>query len=150
MPTSPPMRRPDQSRSARRRGGFSLIEILVVLVMLGLASAILMPSTTRMLDQATAHAVFFEFQRDVSNLRREANRTGIALSIVDPAAVPDEAAGQRVITLRAPWRYTLAPTLDIAEGGVCGATTVNLLNGEVLVMTLRTRDGDCVFSRLQA
>lgn len=118
--------------------------------MLGMASAILMPSTTRMLDQATAHAVFFEFQRDVSNLRREANRTGVALSVVDPAVVPDEEAGQRVITLRAPWRYTLAPTLEIAEGGVCGATTVNLLNGDVLVMTLRTRDGDCVFSRLQA
>lgn len=144
------MRPADRKARSGRRSGFSLLEILVVLVMLGMASAILMPSTTRMLDQATAHAVFFEFQRDVSNLRREANRTGVALSVVDPAVVPDEEAGQRVITLRAPWRYTLAPTLEIAEGGVCGATTVNLLNGDVLVMTLRTRDGDCVFSRLQA
>ena len=74
------------------------MEILVVLAVIGLGTALIMPSSARMLDQATSHAVFFEFQRDVSDLRREANRTGIALSIVDPAAVPDEAAGQRIIT----------------------------------------------------
>ena len=121
------------------------MEILVVLAIFALATAVIMPTTSRMLDQATAHAVFFEFQRQVSDLRREANRTGEAVRLVDPAAMP--AADDRTVTLREPWRYTLAPALDIAPGGACSPTTANLLNGERVVMTLRSEDADCRFMR---
>lgn len=121
------------------------MEILVVLAIFALATAVVMPTTSRMLDQATAHAVFFEFQRQVSDLRREANRTGEAVRLVDPAATP--AADDRTVTLREPWRYTLAPALDIAPGGACSPTTANLLNGERVVMTLRSEDADCRFMR---
>ena len=136
-------------RSAQPSDGFSLIEILVVLAIFAIATAVVMPFTGRLLDQATAHAVFFEFQRDVSALRREANRTGAGLRLIDPAAPNDPARGDRRIALRRPWRYTIAPALEIAEGGACGATTVNLLETDTVMMTLRTDRGDCRFSRLQ-
>jgi prepilin-type N-terminal cleavage/methylation domain-containing protein len=136
--------RPVKARRARRPG-FSLIEILVVLAIFALAAAVIMPSTSRMLDQATAHAVFFEFQRQVSDLRREANRTGEAIRLIDPAATPGE--GERTAILREPWRYTLAPSLDIAPGGSCSATTANLLKGDQVIMTLRAQDADCRFIR---
>lgn len=127
------------------------MEVLVVLAIFALAVAIVMPSTGRMMDQATSHAVFFDFQRQVSDLRREANRTGQALRLVDPvAAAPAETADQadvRTVTLRAPWRYTLAPALDIAPGGACSPTTANLLNGDRVVMTLVSQDADCRFMR---
>ena len=131
------------------RAGFSLMEILVVLVILALSTAIIMPSTSRMLDQATSHAVFFEFQREVSDLRREANRTGIALRLVDPETDTPLPEGDRTITLREPWRYTLAPPLLIAEGGACSPATANLVNGDTVVMTLRSQDPNCKFIRLQ-
>lgn len=124
------------------------MEVLVVLAIFALSTAIIMPSTSRMLDQATSHAVFFEFQRQVSDLRREANRTGVAVRLVDPSATRE--ADDRVIELRAPWRYTLAPALDIAEGGVCSAASANLINGDRVVMTLRSEDAACRFVRLQA
>ena len=146
MPMSRPTRRADQPPA---RAGFSLIEILVVLTIMALATAIIMPGMSRMLDQATAHAVFFEFQRDVANLRREANRSGTALRLVDPAAEIDPTAGDRKIVLRDPWRYTIAPAMEIAEGGVCAPSSVNLLNGDRVVMTLRSDAQDCRFSRLQ-
>lgn len=126
------------------------MEMLVVLALFAMATAIIMPSTARMLDQATAHAVFFEFQRDVSDLRREANRTGIPIRLIDPEARPDIVLGDRKIRLRDPWRYTIAPALEIAEGGSCGAAAVNLLNRDTVVMTLRTDDGTCGFSRFQS
>lgn len=158
MRISPPI-------SARaRREGFSLMEILVVLAIFALSAAVIMPSTSRMLDQATSHAVFFEFQEQVSNLRREANRTGVAIRLTEPA--PQDAGHNqtslqvtqseapeldppRTILLRSPWRYTLAPNLDIAAGGACSAATANLINGDRVVMTLRTSGGDCRFIRLQ-
>lgn len=143
------------SPTVRRRGlkakeaGFSLIEILIVLTIMAVTTAIVMPGMSRMLDQATAHAVFFEFQRDVANLRREANRTGEPLRLIDPAVALDALAGDRRIVLRSPWRYTIAPAMEIAEGGVCSPTTVNLLTGDRLVMTLRSDTPDCRFMRLQ-
>ncbi len=140
---SPQTHQPDRS-------GFSLIEVLVVLAIMALSAAIIMPSSSRMLDQATSHAVFFEFQRQVSDLRREANRTGVALTLVDPSAEPDADDSVRIAELRDPWRYTIAPSLDIAEGGVCSPATANLINGDRLVMTLRTDGGTCQFTRQQA
>jgi len=138
------------------------MEILVVLAILGLSTALIMPSMSRMLDQATAHAVFFDFQKQVSDLRREASRTGVPIVLLDPAAAaalepaerstadePDapEAEPERVLQLREPWRYTLAPKLQIAEGGVCSATTANLIQEDRVVMQLTTTDGDCRFIR---
>lgn len=126
------------------------MEVLVVLVIMGLSTALIMPSTARMLDQATSHAVFFEFQRDVSELRRSANRTGVGVRLVDPQRYTPDVEGEAVLTLRAPWRYTLAPDLEIAEGGVCSASSANLINGDRVVMTLRTSTSDCRFIRLQS
>jgi prepilin-type N-terminal cleavage/methylation domain-containing protein len=119
------------------REGFSLLEILIVLSIMGLSAAIIMPNSSRMLDQATSHAVFFEFQRQLADLRREANRTGVALTIVDPLAQDGQADGVRQVELRSPWGYTLSPNLEIAEGGVCSPATVNLLNMGRVVMSLR-------------
>lgn len=88
----------------------------------------------------------------VSDLRREANRTGQAIRIIDPAQYDPSRAdddGTRVIELREPWTYRLEPTLDIAEGGICTSTSVDLLNRDKVVMSVRTRDGTCRFVRHQ-
>lgn len=138
------------TKRASARAGFSLMEILAVLVIFALSTAIIMPSTSRMLDQATSHAVFFEFQRQVSDLRREANRTGIAIRLVDPSARTPLPEGDRVLELRKPWRYTVAPALLIAEGGACSPTMANLVNEDRVVMTLRSDDPTCQFTRLQS
>jgi len=148
MPMSAPIRPADPAPPRRGRVGYTLIEVLVVLAIFALSTAIIMPSTARMLDQTTSHAVFFEFQRQVSDLRREANRTGTPLRVVDPS-MPREGE-DRLLELRAPWRYTLAPALDIAEGGGCSTVSANLINQDRVVMTLRTDDGTCRFVRLQA
>lgn len=146
---SRPTRRADAAlaQAGAQRAGFSLIEIMVVLAIMAISTALIVPSMSRMLDQATAHAVFFEFQRQVSDLRREANRTGEAIRLVDPAVTPQP--GDRVVELRAPWRYTLAPALTIAEGGACSPVSANLLNNDRVVMTLRTDDASCRFIRYQ-
>lgn len=145
------MSAPTRPADRAARAGLSLIEMLVVLAILALATAVVMPGAGRMLDQATAHAVFFEFQREVSDLRREANRTGLPIRLVEVrpeglsrAAGPDD----RTVEIRAPWRYTLAPPLEIAGGGVCAPASANLLHGDRVVMTLRSDGPDCRFIRL--
>ena len=129
------------------------MEILVVLAVIGLGTALIMPSSARMLDQATAHAVFFEFQRQISEYRREANRTGLPIRVTEePLAADmtrDTASDEmRAVRLRTPWRYTLAPALEIEPGGRCSTTSANLVKDDEVVMTLRTAGGDCRFLRL--
>ena len=135
-----------------RRSGFSLIEILVVLAIFALSTAIIIPNTSRMMDQATAHAVFFDFQKQISDLRREANRTGIQIRVTDPSSSvlnDDNESGTRQVVLKTPWTYTMAPPLDVEAGGHCSASSVNLVKGERVVMMLRTDSGDCRFINLQ-
>ncbi len=126
----------------------SLIEILVVLAIFALATALVTPGLSRMMDQTTAHAVFFEFQRDVADLRREASRTGEPMRIVDPQS-EDRLEGDHEILLREPWRYTLAPAMTIGDGGVCSPATANLISGDQVVMTLTVEEATCRFSRVQ-
>jgi len=150
MPIFLQIRADRRPRALEARAGYSLIEILVVLAIMGLSTAVIMPSTSRMMDQATSHAVFFEFQREVSELRREANRTGLPLRLVDPVAPQpsDSDDGMtRRIELRRPWSYTLAPSLDIQDGGRCSVSTANLVRDSTVIMTLRTTEGDCRFIR---
>lgn len=132
------------------RDGFSLMEVLVVLAIFALSTALILPSMSRVLDQTMAHAVFFEFQRQVSDLRREANRTGLDIRVRDPSVeLPSEISdsSMRGLRLREPWTYTLVPELDIEAGGRCSTGSANLINQGRVVMTLRTEDGKCGFIR---
>lgn len=126
------------------------MEILVVLVIMAVATAVIMPSSAQMLDQATSHAVFFEFQREVSDLRRQANRTGIGMTVVDPASPLPLAEDARIIPMRKPWRYTVAPALDIADGGVCAPVSVNLIKDSTIVMSLQSSGTNCRFVRIHS
>ena len=128
----------------------------MVLAIFALSTAIIMPSTARMLDQTTAHAVFFEFQRQVSDLRRETNRTGEPLTIIEPAIIDPaiidlgkpEQEGFRTLSLRSPWRYTMVPALEIAEGGICNEVSAILVLDDRVVMSLRSDKGDCRFEQI--
>lgn len=149
MPTLP------RTNARPCEAGFSLIEILVVLAIFAITTAVIMPSTSKMMDQATAHAVFFDFQKQISDFRREANRTGVAIHVSDPSAensggMPADVDSRlHQVKLRAPWTYTMAPRLDIEAGGICSPSSVNLIKGDNLVMSLRSDQGDCRFIRLQ-
>lgn len=132
------------------RQGFSLMEVLVVLVIFALATSVAMPSMSRMLDQTMSHAVFFEFQRQISDLRREASRTGLPITVADLEVAgrrADDDEPVRTLNLRQDWTYSLSPSLLIEAGGRCGSTSVRLMHQERMVMKLETEDGTCRFTQ---
>lgn len=136
----------------RRRAGVSLVEMLVVLAIMAIATGILMPSSARLLDQATAHAAFFELQREVNDLRRLAYRSGEPIRVQGTAAVEDQdqdEPGARRLRLPASWTYALDPELLISEGGVCSSTMARLYRDGEEIMVLRMADEACRFTRLR-
>ena len=134
---------------ARAGTGYTLLEMLIVLAIMALAIAIVVPRGEAMLDQMTAHAVFFDFQRQASDLRREAYASQTAVSVPGSDDARGDQAGVRRIALRAGWTYRLAQPIAISEGGACsGGGGVEVLKYGRPVMRLRMADRACHFIRL--
>ncbi|HEY5411077.1 MAG TPA: type II secretion system protein [Caulobacteraceae bacterium] len=133
----------------RSKGGFSILEMLIVLAIMGLTAALVFPQGDVLMDRVVAHAVFFDFQRQVADLRREAYRDEVPLVLYpSPAAATSDPRG-RVIALRADWSYRLDRPVLISAGGTCSSASAVILDRNQKIMTLRTDQGDCRFIRLE-
>ncbi len=91
MPTSPPGRRSDLTRQAGP-GGFTLIELVVVLFILALATAMVMPSVGRGTEAVRARAEVAGFANFLRYARAQAVIRGeVQVVRIDP--------GTRLVTL---------------------------------------------------
>jgi prepilin-type N-terminal cleavage/methylation domain-containing protein len=133
---------------ARRKAGYTLLEMLIVLAIMALAVAIVAPRGEAMLDQMTAHAVFFDFQRQVSDLRREAYASQTPATIRGADDPDPTLAAARVIELRSGWSYRLTQPIAISAGGACAGGAVEMLKYGRPVMRLAMADRACHFIRL--
>jgi len=141
-PTSMPIRR------IHSRAGYSLLEMLIVLAIMALAVALTLPRGEAMLDQMTAHAVFFDFQRQLSDLRRESYAAETPVIVRGDDDVDPADAGDRLLALRAGWTYRLDRPISISAGGACSAARVEVLRSGRAVMHLTAADTACHFIRL--
>jgi len=134
--------------AARLKAGYSLMEMLIVLAIMAIAIAVVMPRGQAMLDGMTAHAVFFDFQRQVLDLRRDAyaTQTPTAVKSSDDADPADALA--RVVPLRSQWSYRLERPIAVTAGGVCTPAAVEVLKSGRPVMHLTMGDQACHFIRL--
>jgi type II secretory pathway pseudopilin PulG len=122
--------------------------MLVVLAIMALAVALVMPRGALMIDRMTAHAVFFDFQRRVLDLRREAYADQASIVLYDTAEAASRDPRGRVVPLRAQWTYRLVQPVRISEGGACRADMVEILKAGRPIMRLSPGGGDCRFIRL--
>jgi len=141
-------RRASSAPGPRSRAGYSVLEVLVVLAIMALAAALVMPRASLMIDRMTAHAVFFDFQRRVLELRRQAYAEQAPMVLYDDAATAGRDPQGRFLTLRAQWTYRLRRPVRISEGGVCRADEIEILKAGRRVMRLAPGEGQCRFIRL--
>jgi len=128
------------------RAGYSVLEALIVLAIMALGAAIILPRGSTMLDRIMTHVVFFELQRDLADLRRDAYRSEQARTV---AADPETAtAGAPALTMRPAWSYRFDRPLVISPGGACPDMRVEVLRDGEVVMHLASTDGACHFTRL--
>jgi len=128
------------------RAGYSILETLIVLGIMALGAAIVLPRGSAMLDRIMTHVVFFELQRDLADLRRDAYRSEQARTV---AADPDAAtADAPALTMRPAWSYRFDRPLVISPGGACPDLRVEVLRDGKVVMHLASADGACHFTRL--
>ena len=134
--------------AARLKAGFSLMEMLIVLAIMAIAIALVMPRGQAMLDGMTAHAVFFDFQRQMLDVRREAYATQTPTTVRSSNDSDPGDAADRVIPLRSQWSYHLERPITVSAGGVCTQAAVEVRKSGRTIMRLTTSDQACHFIRL--
>lgn len=110
----PPTSATPQGPDLAARAGYSVLELLIVLAIMALAAAVVLPQGALMLDRLVLHAVQFEFQREVSELRAEAYTSETPIEL---GSAKEKGADVRVLALRAEWTYRLDRPIRISAGG---------------------------------
>ena len=117
-----------------RRVGFTLLELLVVLAVLGLATALAMPNLQRLYAAATQASARDYVLDQFAGLGREAMLRGRAYVVFGNAPLPDPAEAARypdyetyVVDVPEGWRLDLDRPLVVLANGVClgGALTLS-------------------------
>ena len=127
----------------RSRAGYSVLEMLVVLALMALATTIVLPQGTLMLDRLVLHAVQFEFQDRLSTYRRHAFESQQAVIVVSSGQ-----SGGAVAPLRAGWSYRLERPIYITAGGACSAAKAEVRRLGRTMMHLVASDASCHLLRL--
>lgn len=97
------------------RGGFSLLELLVVLALIGMLTAVVAPRLQRTYDAIAGSGERDEVGRQLQRMPLLARQAGRAIVVEEG----DEAALSRHITLPAGWSVSPLEQLRIEASGVC-------------------------------
>jgi hypothetical protein len=132
--------------------------MIIALAIMALAAAVIIPRGAAALDQVVVHSVFFDFQRQLSDLRATAFANQRSYDVVSSQGAPApqvvilqpelrNPANNVTITLRAGWEYRVSHPITISSGGLCSDGAVDLINLQHVAAHLETRDGACHFLR---
>jgi prepilin-type N-terminal cleavage/methylation domain-containing protein len=117
--------------------GFSLLEMLVVLVLMGLAAALVAPSLSRTADRVREAGDRDDVRRLLMALPAMARQQGAAIRIA--AGQPLEPPGR---SWPAGWSVLATTSVSITPGGWCEPATV-VARGPATESTYALRSPDC-------
>jgi prepilin-type N-terminal cleavage/methylation domain-containing protein len=141
---------PKGSAAARSKGGFTLLEMLLVLGLTAMAAALIVPRVAVQIDQAAAHSEFLKFQQQVMDLRRQSFHQGQGLEIVSSGEFIDDADADpplAEVKLAEGWTYKLSQPIDIDAAGACTPADVDLIFNGRPRLHLQGQGATCRFLR---
>jgi prepilin-type N-terminal cleavage/methylation domain-containing protein len=109
-----------------RRAGFSLLELLVVLAIFGLVSALALPNLAALAASMQAAQARDDIVDQLGRLSYAAFRAGKGFEL---AQVPP-AAPEMPLNLPAGWQIRADPPIRFAANGSCNGGVVSLFNAE--------------------
>ena len=138
-------------KEARRpRGGFTLLELLVVLAVLGLATAMAMPNLQRLYAAATRASEQDHVLDQIAGLGREAMLRGRAYVVFGNAPPPDPAEAARyadyetyLVDVPEGWRLVLDRPLVVLANGVCLGAALTLSHADAAAVRVELAPPYC-------
>lgn len=113
-------RRPDQAAA-----GFTLIELVVALAILGLVLTFTLPRLSAVLDRLTSSARQQRFENNLAGLRNQAVKTG-RTAVLQSSDADRKAGKPPLVELPRGWSLTVEPAITFRYDGLCTGGTVRL------------------------
>jgi prepilin-type N-terminal cleavage/methylation domain-containing protein len=136
----------------KAKQGFTLLEMLTVLVIAGLMTAMVWPALRGAMSQTAIQTTFFDFQRQATDLRAQAFHERQSIQLVgtgqfvdDPLIDPRPAEIQ---FQEESWSYQVSEAMLITAGGVCSPISAFVYQDGELAMRLDSQP-DCHFLRVE-
>ena len=96
-----------------KQRGFTLLEMLVVLALIGVMAGLALPNFSRFLESFTNSSRWSGIEREIADLPYQVFSSGVALRL-DPNSAP-----QRLPTIPSDWRVEVAAPILYRESGWC-------------------------------
>lgn len=128
--------------ASRTPRGFTLIEMLVVMAVLGLASSVVLPGMWRMLQAAQARGNIADMEAAIASL--PARRFFAAT----PATLDRDSFAALVAPLPAGWDVAIPTPVRFGTNGVCSGGTLTLSAPGGLVLNYRLAPLTCTIEAL--
>jgi prepilin-type N-terminal cleavage/methylation domain-containing protein len=125
------MRTSDTCRPRNSRA-FTLVELLVVLAVAGLLTAIALPSLAKLAQRVEASAQRKGVLREIEGLGFRAYSEGRAIRLTSSAA-----DAPPVVALPPGWKLTVARPIEYQFNGVCGGGQLDLAGPDAVVERFR-------------
>ena len=122
---------------SRSRAGYSLLEVIVVIAMLGVAATLSGPSISRMIAGQEAQQVVRGLVTEFGAIRADAF---LSSTIYDAAAI------QARLSEHAPpqWRVEVGEAITLSQSGYCSPGLVHISSPEGRIWTFSIAEGDCM------
>lgn len=125
----------------RTRQGYSLLEVMVVVAILGVAATVSAPSITRMIASQQARQIVRGVATEFANLRAQAF---IASQSYDAQTI------QALLSEEAPlqWRVSVEDSVFISANGYCTAGRLSIQGPSGRRWSVGVNEGDCTLTGL--
>lgn len=147
-------RRTSKQTREGSKAGFSLLEVLICIAVIGLVVVVTLPNVPRTLESNADRRAAFHFERLALDLRATAFRDEQGLVVVDSGQFTDDPEADprpAEIKLDAGWTYTLSAPLNISARGLCDPVVADLSYEGRLRMRLQgATDCSFVWSRVRS
>ena len=131
-----------RARCNARRQGFTLIEMMAVLVLFAMLSAIVLPSFQRWFDGLDDRVQSTELASRLQRLHARTALLSQAFVLTPETAAHPLADGQPALALPAGWRLAEGSRLTFSAAGFCAPAALELRSRST-TLTLRVGEGSC-------